>query len=455
MPRRPLSFVSLLLTCLVILGGSSERVLADAMQRLRMEHLKAVHDAVEAIQAERRPVEIEPGDYTDYRAQLHVHSAFSHDSRSTLDEVLAAAKTCGTKVLMFSEHPADHYDYFKDGHRGMHDGILVIPGAETGGYLAWPTRSIQDETTEGPQAFADLVRKDDGLIFLCHLEERMDWDIAGLTGSEIYNTHADAMDEKRFLASLRNPLLLLALLPALEKYPQECFAAIFDYPADYLKRFDELCQKFPHTGVSANDSHHNQGVKATLDAEGKVQIVDLLGEKVAELDPKKVPLLGPLVRGKQPGDTILSLDLDPYERSFRHVSTHLLMKEQTQEGVWDALKTGRAYVGFDWISDPTGFVYFARQGKDGARLEMGSQIELPATSADASEDKQLTLETAAPLAGIIKVLRNGEVVKEDRAAKLSYTVTEPGNYRVEVWVPIAGELKPWILSNPIYVRAQQ
>jgi len=425
---------------------------ADAMQRLRKERLKAVQASVAALQAERRPVELEPGEYTDFRAQLHVHSKLSHDSRSELSEVIAAAKTCGSQVIMFSDHPASHYDYFKDGHRGMHDGVLVIPGAETGGYLAWPTRSIQDETTEGPQAFADLVRRDDGLIFLCHLEERMDWNISGITGSEIYNTHADAMDEKRFLASLRNPLLLLALLPTLQEFPQECFGAIFDYPADYLKRYDELCQVAPHTGIAGNDSHHNQGVTATLDDMGKVQIVDRLGEKVAELDPKKVPLIGALAKDKQPGDTILALDLDPYERSFRHTSTHLLMKEQTQEAVWEALQAGRAYVAFDWLCDPTGFGYFARRGAKGERLEMGSQIKLDSASDEADAENALTLEMAAPLAGIVKVIRNGEVVKEDRASKLSYPVAEAGVYRVEVWLPVAGELKPWILSNPIYVR---
>ena len=36
----------------------------------------------------------------------------------------------------------------------------------------------------------------------------MDWDIHGLTGVEIYNTHADFKDEKNLQAALRNPLWL-------------------------------------------------------------------------------------------------------------------------------------------------------------------------------------------------------------------------------------------------------
>jgi hypothetical protein len=30
---------------------------------------------------------------------------------------------------------------------------------------------------------------------------------------------------------------------------------------------------------------------------------------------------------------------------------------------------------------------------------------------------------------------------------------EPGNYRIEAWLTVAGARTIWILSNPIYVRA--
>jgi hypothetical protein len=30
-------------------------------------------------------------------------------------------------------------------------------------------------------------------------------------------------------------------------------------------------------------------------------------------------------------------------------------------------------------------------------------------------------------------------------------VTQPGVYRVESFLEVAGELRPWIISNPIYV----
>lgn len=416
---------------------------ADVLERMKIDRLAATHEAIQSFAADRRPVELDSG-YRDFRAVLHAHSHFSHDSRGQIDEIVAGAKAAGVDAILFSEHPADHYDYFTDGHRGVRDGVLLIPGAETGGFLAYPTASIQQEKTETPQEFANLVRRGDGMIFLCHLEERMDWEVSGLTGSEIYNTHADVMSETKFLASLRSPFGILGLMPAVQQYPQEAFGAILDYPADYLKRYDELCQIAPHTGVAGNDSHHNQGVRATLQEDGKVLIEDLLGKKVAELDPAKVSLLKPLAANKQPGDIVLEFDLDPYERSFRHVSTHLLMPELNEQEVWSALRAGRAYVAFDWFCDPTGFVF---QGvRDGERYPLGSEVTGP---------EGLKLQVAAPLPGIVKIIRNGQVIREDRARRLDFDVADEGVYRAEVWLNVAGELRPWILSNPIYVRAEQ
>ncbi|MBI2826399.1 MAG: PHP domain-containing protein [Planctomycetia bacterium] len=425
---------------LLLVAALSSLASADAIERMNPERLRATHERVEALKRERVPVELKGG-YEDYRALLHVHSAFSHDSRGTLEEIVPAAKATGVRVIMFSEHPANHYDYFKDGHNGVVDGVLLIPGAETGGYLAYPTRSIQGEKTGSPQEFSDLVRRDDGLIFLCHLEERMDWDIAGLTGSEIYNTHADFKDEVKFLGALRTPLGMLGLVPAVKQYPQEVFAALEDYPTDYLKKFDEMCQKARHTGVSANDAHHNQAYRGRLTDEGKVQLEDALGKKLLSLDPEKLALIKPLVAGKKAGDMVFELDLDPYERSFRHVSTHLLMKELTRDAVWDALKAGRAYVAFDWMADPTGFVFRADRGDES--WPIGGEIPGAA---------DVRLRAAAPLSGTFKLIRNGRVTLEREGTSLDSTITEPGVYRVEVWLNMAGEPRPWILSNPIYVR---
>jgi hypothetical protein len=228
--------------------GVAPAASADALERMKLERLRATHERVEQLAKQRVPVELKSG-YEDVRALLHVHSAFSHDSRGTIEEIVKGAKIAGVRAILFTEHPADHYDYIKDGHQGVKDDVLLIPGAESGGFLAYPTRSLKGEKTGEKQEFADLVKQQDGMIFLSHLEERMDWEIAGLTGTEIYNTHADFKDELKFISALKNPFGLMSVAQAVKEYPQEMFAAIHDYPADYLKKWDDLCQKSRHTGL--------------------------------------------------------------------------------------------------------------------------------------------------------------------------------------------------------------
>ena len=167
----------------------------DALTRLTAERLEAVHQAALKFQQARKTL-TRTGPLREYRANLHVHSAFSHDSRGTIDEIVTAAKAVGTHVLMFTEHPAEHYDIFQDGHQGTKDGVLLIPGAETKGLLAYPRQSLRESAAKTAQEFSDVVRGAKGLTFLSHLEERMDWELRGLTGVEIYNTHADFKDEK-------------------------------------------------------------------------------------------------------------------------------------------------------------------------------------------------------------------------------------------------------------------
>src|SRR5262249_1852398 len=157
------------------------------------------------------------------------------------------------------------------------------------------------------QEFCDLVRGRGGLMFLSHLEERMHWNIRGLTGVEIYNTHADVKDEPKLLAALRNPLWILQSAEPMRKYPQEAFSALQDYPADYLRRWDQLCQSAPHTGVAANDSHQNVGIRIRLLDGDRVRGEDALGKKLFELDLTAMPLLQPLRQGKKAGDMLFQM----------------------------------------------------------------------------------------------------------------------------------------------------
>lgn len=432
--------MSRLTKALLLACSLAQSAHADALAKLNPKSLEAVHRAVAELQSKRRQL-VQAGPYREYRANLHVHSALSHDSRGTLDEIVAAARAVGTHVLLFSEHPAEHYDYMRDGHRGLKNGVLLIPGAETSGFLAYPTRSLHGVPAGSPQEFADLVRNRGGLIFLSHLEERMDWQIHGLTGTEIYNTHADLKDEKNLLDAVKNPFWIMTTAELFRKYPQEAFSALQDYPTDYLKRWDELCHKTPHTGIGANDSHQNIGVIAKLMADNKVRVEDALGKKLIELDATALATAGLEIKNKKVGDSVYRLHLDRYENSLRHVGTHLLLGELTEAAVWDALQSGRAFVAFDWLVDATGFDFAVYVDKH--RFEMGSRVTLA---------KDLRLRGRAPLPGHWKLIRDGKFVTEHMGEDFDIPIREPGIYRTEVWLQVAGQSTIWILSNPIYVR---
>ncbi len=132
--------------------------------------------------------------------------------------------------------------------------------------------------------------------------------------------------------------------------------------------------------------------------------------------------------------------LDPYDVSLRHVATHLLMREQSRDEVWQALEQGRAYVAFDWIANARGFDFHIQADR---RYEMGEQV---------AYRSELQLGAVAPLAGHWKLIRNGHCIEESDGVRFNTVLTMPGVYRVEVWLKLVDREQIWILSNPIYVK---
>jgi hypothetical protein len=149
-----------------------------------------------------------------------------------------------------------------------------------------------------------------------------------------------------------------------------------------------------------------------------------------------------MLKDRKAGDLISKLDFDPYERSMTFVATHLLLKDLNEASVRQALRQGHAFVAHDWLCDATGFAFIAERG--GKRIGvMGDDVKL---------ETGLKLRLAAPVAGTIKLFRNGQVVQESQSDKLDFPVTEAGIYRAEIWLTLDGEQRPWIYSNPIRVR---
>lgn len=188
------------------------------------------------------------------------------------------------------------------------------------------------------------------------------------------------------ISALKNPFRMIQLSELIRRYPQECFAALQNYPADYLKRWDELCLKTPHTGVSANDAHQNVGFVIRWTEGEKGQLEDALGSKLNELDLAVLPDSENLRNDKKPGDRIFSMYLDRYKNSLRHVATDLLLKKHSESSVPECLDDGRAFAAFDWMTDANGFDFFATTKT--ARHAMGSEFQFA---------EPLQLHASAPL----------------------------------------------------------
>jgi hypothetical protein len=155
------------------------------------------------------------------------------------------------------------------------------------------------------------------------------------------------------------------------------------------------------------------------------------------------PRLREMVANRDPGEVVARLDFDPYWVSMRFVSTHVLAAALEEPAVRAAVAAGHVYVSHDWIADPTGFRFFVPgEGGEPASL-FGDELQWR---------PGLRLVAELPLRAWVRLLRDGVEVSAERTSRLEHGVAEPGVYRVEAWIEIGGESRPWIYSNPIYVR---
>jgi hypothetical protein len=429
-------------------AGDAPRKTYSPTERMTTARLKAAHDDVVRIQESRRSLPPQPGLH-DYRTILHAHAEDSTHTGGTRPEMLAEAKRAGVAAILLTDHHRPPKDFIRDSWRGLREGVLFLPGSEDRGFLLYPAHSIMDRMKDPTPAFIEAVRADGGLIFLSHIEERADHPMTGLDGMEIYNRHADAKKDAAgilaLMMKLTDPAALSELEESLRIYPEELFAAQVEYPADYLAKWDAETTTQRLTGVAANDCHHNQVLLVKMVDERTVRIgtnVDT-DAQMRTVSATLRPGIRALTEGHQPGDLLARLDLDPYSRSFRNVSTHILAPELTEAAIRTALRAGHAYVSHDWMCDPSGFRFLLSLGENEQAGVMGDE---------AAFASGMTLKARFPVSCRIRLLRDGRVIAEQPGDRLEHKVEAPGVYRIEGWLEVGGEERGWVYSNPIYVR---
>ena len=387
-------------------------VLSQLPFAYRRYRLSRLHNSIEQLTSQRS-VQLAESEYVDYKGVIHVHSSLGGHSTGNFAELISAAKINQLDFAIITEHPQADFDTARMTLTGVHGGVLFINGNEVvtldGDRLLLIPGSADaaSMSVKSTREVVDTQKASGGLSIAAYPTDSQIWPSTSVDGVEVYNLFTNAR--------AANPaVLFFDGLWSYGRYPELMFANFFVRPAENLKRWDEAITKGSRklVATSGNDAHSNIGLSVN-DASGK----QWLGVK-----------------------------LDPYERSFHIVRTHLLIKKDrglTLESLLEAIRNGHCYVSFDLFGDAEGFIFQVRIPEP--RI-MGDEVEF----VDGSR-----LMVSAPLMSRIVLYRDGSAIDEKSGSKVEFPINSKGAYRVEAYLdslpaPVRGQ--PWILSNPIYVK---
>ncbi|MBN2538424.1 MAG: PHP domain-containing protein [Deltaproteobacteria bacterium] len=347
----------------------------------------------------------------DYTGIIHFHSEYSYDGRASIAEIVKAAGENSIDFLMLTDHST--LEAKKRGLEGWHGDVLLIVGEEIAPrfnhYLAFgidrPTIVGNDDEVN-PQVYINAVREQGGIGFISHPDHQgtemfhvkhfpwQDWTVSGYAGIGIW----DFMTDWQFY--LRGYLsgLIGFLFPAyVLKGPKKVT----------LERWDSLNQNSRVVGIGELDNHDSF---------------------------KKVLGMG--------------FSVFPFSKAFKFVRTHLLTEAplvrdngKDQKMLLTALERGRAYAALEYFCEAKGFLFMIA---DKARqATMGDEFFL---------DGKALLRVEVPERSRICVIRDGVPFGETVGKIKEYEIRKKGVYRIEVFLKHFGKYRPWIFSNPVYVR---
>lgn len=382
-----------------------------AWRRYRLGQLA---DAVAAVNASRVPSAADDP-FEEYVGVFHVHSSLGGHSPGRLEDVVRAAKSERLAFVVMTEHPSPLLDTAAATLRGTHEGVLFVGGSElaasNGGRLFAAPGLTRTADNAPLQDIVARAKSEGRLAVVGYPGEVTDWNLTGYDAVEVYNLYTNSK-------SINYATLFFDGLWSYRSHAALLFTRFYERPSDALKKWDELNASGARRAyaVAGNDAHANVGFSL----------------------------------GGQKGDCLLDFKLDPYERSFRVVRNHVLLEKGSaldEASLLKALGAGRSFFAFDIFGDSTGFRFTASNGAE-TRF-MGDEIRLPETGS-------VKLNARSPVKCRMVFFRDGQAVGEVKDSEHSeLNVESAGVYRVEVYLDQLGPLledKPWIVSNPIFVR---
>lgn len=352
-----------------------------ACRRFKLRRLSAT---IQQLNSQR--TQQQTSGYTEYKGVVHVHSFLGGHSAGTFSEIISAAQANQLQFVIMTEHTEKDFDTAAMTLQGMHGGVLFINGNEV--------------SAENGDRLLVLPGE---VSIAAYPEEFKNWDTPRINGVEVYNVFTNARRINAVVA-------FFDVLWSQRSYRDLMFALYLQRPDESLKKWDQALARARLTAIGGNDAHANIGV-SLKDSSGK---------------------------------TLLGIQLDPYETSFRLVRLHVLIEQSKAldaTSLMEAVRAGHCFIGFDFLGDASGFVFEAENA--GERKIQGDEISLTG---------ETRLRVRSPVPGRLVIFKDGAVwVDESGILSKEVGITERGVYRAEVYLPQLGNL-PWIISNPVYVR---
>ncbi len=338
-------------------------------------------------------------DLHEYAGVIHVHTTAS-DGSGGVKDVVSAAKDSKVDFVIITDHDTLKH---KEKEEGWHGNVLILVGEEISPkrnhYLALGIDKEIHADGKCPDEYIREVERQGGIGFIAHPHSNRklsipilparpwtDWRSNRWTGIELWSYMFDWM----------RPVSLANLIYYYFK-PEK---AITGPTQAVLRLWDKVTSERQVVAIGVIDAHARNIMPFGI------------------------------------------LQLFSYKRLFKTVRTHILAKTLTEElnndknSIYDALRKGHCFIGYDLIGDSTGFRFKARCNDDefimGDKMELADKVELSLTS---------------PKKSLLRIIKDGGIIREEKSDHLKIAINKRGIYRVEAYL----DNMPWVFTNPIYV----
>jgi hypothetical protein len=290
--------------------------------------------------------------------------------------------------------------------------VLVLVGLEMGvryhHYLAYNIRERAAQHNLSAQEIIDTVNNQGGFGFLAHPFEKgmpfaeksvaytwNDLSVTGYTGVCIWNFTSRW---KERVKTLFHGFFFLTFKTQMLKGPS----------LETLAFWDQACQRRRVVAVGGSDAH------GTLFKWGPLKLTPF-----------------------------------SYDYLLNSICIHIFLKkklshtpEEAKREIYEAMQNGRLFIAHENLRPARGF-RFDFTSTDGADLYMGEEAPF--------KFGQFVVES--PAEGEIRLIKDGVFIDQRQGREAIFPVAEKGVYRVEVYKRLfLFGWRPWIFSNPIYLR---